>query len=122
MRPRCSKSQAIEKGGDGGRRSSRKRHRTPSRTVQKHTSLRFKADRKKEKASVEKAISPKWISRLSRVPLEVIERHKETRLLVEKILGKDIIGQDDTVAVARGVRHARLGLTDANRPRASFYL
>lgn len=115
------KAQAIEKGEmEAAAQAVKDIERL--RDQYKTYDARFKADRKKEKATVQKSDISKVISRLSRVPLDVIEQTEQTQLLdLEKVLAKDIIGQEDAVkAVAQAVRHARLGLTDANRPRASL--
>lgn len=115
------KAQAIEKGEmEGAAQAVKDIERL--REQYKSYDDRFKADRKKEKATVQKTDIAKVISRLSRVPLDVIEQTEQAQLLdLEKVLGKDIIGQEEAVkAVAQAVRHARLGLTDASRPRASL--
>ncbi|MCA9384874.1 MAG: ATP-dependent Clp protease ATP-binding subunit [Candidatus Magasanikbacteria bacterium] len=115
------KSQAIEKGDMEAASKAAKdveRLRAQYNDYQKT----FEANRKKDRASVEMSDISLVVSRLSRVPLEIIEQTEQAQLLdLENILAKDIVGQDEAIQdVAQIVRHARLGLTDNARPRASL--
>ncbi|MBM3204913.1 ATP-dependent Clp protease ATP-binding subunit [Candidatus Uhrbacteria bacterium] len=62
------------------------------------------------------------VARLSHVPVSLILAGEHERLAhLEKNLSQIIFGQDDAVkTVAEAVRHARLGLSDPRRPKASF--
>jgi len=62
------------------------------------------------------------ISRITNIPLrDLVVGEKERLLNLEKILAKKIIGQDETLKIiADFIRRSRVGLSDPNRPIASF--
>jgi ATP-dependent Clp protease ATP-binding subunit ClpC len=62
------------------------------------------------------------VARSIGVPVEELVEGDKTRLAnLEKILGERVVGQDEAVkAVADFVRRARLGLSNPNRPLATF--
>ena len=62
------------------------------------------------------------VSRLTGIPVsELTKEEREKLLKMEELLHQRIVGQDEAVrAVAEAVRRARAGLSDPNRPIASF--
>ena len=62
------------------------------------------------------------ISRITKIPLqELIVEEKKKLLNLEKILAKNILGQSAALkTVADFIRRSRVGLSDPNRPIASF--
>jgi ATP-dependent Clp protease ATP-binding subunit ClpB len=62
------------------------------------------------------------VSRWTGVPVDkMLEGEREKLLLMEKDLGKRVVGQEEAViAVATAVRRSRAGLQDPNRPMGSF--
>jgi len=62
------------------------------------------------------------VSRWTGIPVEgIMESEKEKLLNLEKKLRQRVIGQDEAIdAVARAIRRSRAGLSDPNRPIASF--
>jgi ATP-dependent Clp protease ATP-binding subunit ClpC len=62
------------------------------------------------------------VSRLTGIPVsELTQEEREKLLKMEELLHQRIVGQDEAVrAVAEAVRRARAGLSDPNRPIASF--
>ncbi|MBN1585588.1 ATP-dependent Clp protease ATP-binding subunit [Candidatus Uhrbacteria bacterium] len=62
------------------------------------------------------------ISRATGIPLSDLVREERQRALeLESLIGKRIIGQDETVtAIAEMVRRAKSGISDPDRPLASF--
>jgi len=62
------------------------------------------------------------IARITKIPLkELIVEEKERLLHLEKIMGGHIVGQDETLkTIADFIRRSRVGLSDPNRPIASF--
>jgi len=62
------------------------------------------------------------ISRITKIPLrDLITEERERLLHLEKILSKTIIGQDEALQIISDfVRRSRAGLSDPNRPIASF--
>ncbi|XOU94454.1 MAG: ATP-dependent Clp protease ATP-binding subunit [Candidatus Kerfeldbacteria bacterium] len=62
------------------------------------------------------------ISQITKVPLhDLVISEKERLINLEKILAEKIIGQDETLKiVADFIRRSRVGLSDPNRPIASF--
>lgn len=62
------------------------------------------------------------VARQSHVPVKsILAAEHEQLASLEKNLGLAVIGQEDAIkAVAEIVRHARLGLADPRRPKASF--
>ena len=53
----------------------------------------------------------------------LVTTEKEKLLRMEKILAESVIGQDDAVkAVANAIRLSRSGLSNPNRPIASFLM
>ena len=62
------------------------------------------------------------VARMTHVPIEVIQAAEQERLVkLEGQLSEIVLGQEDAVRiVTERVRHARLGLSDPRRPKASF--
>lgn len=62
------------------------------------------------------------VSRISKVPVQVSEGEEADKLLnMEALLHERIIGQDEAIkAVSESLRRARTGMSDPNKPIASF--
>jgi len=62
------------------------------------------------------------VARWTKIPVKkILENEAEKLLKAEEILGKRVIGQEEAIsAVANALRRARAGLSDENRPIASF--
>ena len=62
------------------------------------------------------------VSRWTGIPVQSMQEEESQRLLhLEEVLHKRVIGQDEAVkALAKAVRHGRVGLKDPNRPIGSF--
>ncbi|KAJ2927131.1 hypothetical protein H1R20_g9968, partial [Candolleomyces eurysporus] len=64
------------------------------------------------------------VAKWTHIPVtRLVTTEKEKLLRMEKILGESVIGQDDAVkAVANAIRLSRSGLSNPNRPIASFLM
>jgi ATP-dependent Clp protease ATP-binding subunit ClpB len=62
------------------------------------------------------------VSRWTKIPVKkIMENEMEKLLKAEKILGQRVIGQEEAIsAVSNALRRARAGLSDENKPIASF--
>lgn len=62
------------------------------------------------------------VARWTGIPVaKMLEGEREKLLKLEKILSKEVVGQPDAIkAVAQAIRLSRSGLSDQNRPIASF--
>lgn len=62
------------------------------------------------------------VSKWTHIPVSrMLEGEKEKLLRMEKVLHESVVGQDEAVtAVANAIRRSRAGLSDPNRPIASF--
>jgi ATP-dependent Clp protease ATP-binding subunit ClpC len=82
----------------------------------------WKKTRAKEVPEVTAEHVAEIVSRLTGIPVsELTKEEREKLLKMEELLHQRIVGQDEAVrAVAEAVRRARAGLSDPNRPIASF--
>lgn len=64
------------------------------------------------------------VAKWTHIPVtRLVTTEKEKLLRMEKILAESVIGQDDAVkAVANAIRLSRSGLSNPNRPIASFLM
>ncbi len=82
----------------------------------------WKKTRAKEVPEVTAEHVAEIVSRLTGIPVsELTQEEREKLLKMEELLHQRIVGQDEAVrAVAEAVRRSRAGLSDPNRPIASF--
>jgi ATP-dependent Clp protease ATP-binding subunit ClpC len=62
------------------------------------------------------------ISQMTQIPISDLENHEKSKLLkLEKILNKQIIGQEYAIkTISQSIRRQRTGIRDQNRPAGSF--
>ncbi len=74
------------------------------------------------KNSVDDEMIASIVSRWTGIPVnKMLQTEKEKILNVEKILNKEVVGQNEALhAVARAIKRNKAGLSDTNRPIGSF--
>jgi len=74
------------------------------------------------KNSVDEEMIASIVSRWTSIPVnKMLQSEKDKILNVEKILNKEVIGQNEALhAVARAIKRNKAGLSDINRPIGSF--